>query len=159
VRERGLWEDGARVTTYHTAASQDYAESANGASRSNDPSETNEQYHTENVLDTWQKAADERACGANGNFINKLLRFSQRFSSSVYITALRKQSKRKMSTVRLCLTSNDEEFRDRESIEVGRLIKIHILERSAVLTHTSGWCGCFRFSISWSRRYCIRIIG
>lgn len=66
----------ARVATYHTAASQDYAESANGASRSNDPSETNEQYHTENVLDTWQKAADERACGANGNFINKVLVFS-----------------------------------------------------------------------------------
>jgi hypothetical protein len=47
--------------THHTTTCQDDSETTNGASRSNDPCQTNEQYHTENVLDTWQKTSNECA--------------------------------------------------------------------------------------------------
>lgn len=70
------------VKTYHTTTCQNDSETANGASSSYDPCQTNEQYHTKNVLNTWQKTSNKCACVAktengsirisNGAFVNQL---------------------------------------------------------------------------------------
>lgn len=47
--------------TYHTATAQDDNESTDGAGRSHDPGQSNEEDHTEDILDAGQKDTDQGA--------------------------------------------------------------------------------------------------